>query len=125
MKNSESRRNYYGLPKLLSRWSRQHGSRLFSKLQASVAIASMLTAYVPLPAMAQQAQPAAPAAVPPAPGLPPAPVPNYTSPLSIRLGNRDFTRPHQVFPNFLKTWEPITVDAPMTSNSQRLDALGA
>jgi outer membrane protein len=123
MKNSESRRNYYGLPKLLSKWSRQHGSRLFSKLQASVAIASILSAYVPLPAMAQQAPAAATATAPPAPGLPPAPVPNYTQPLSMRLGNRDFTRPHQVFPNFLKTWEPITVDAPVTSNSQRLEAL--
>jgi outer membrane protein len=122
MKNSESRRNYYGLPKLLSRWSRQHGSRLFSKLQASVAIASILSAYVPPPAMAQQAQPAATAAAPPAPGLPPAPVPNYTQPF-MPPSNRDFTKPHQVFPNFLKTWEPISVEAPVTSNSQRLDAL--
>jgi outer membrane protein len=128
MKNSESRRNYYGLPKLFSRWSRQHGSRLFSKLQASVAIASILSAYVPLPAMAQQAQPAANAATPnaaapPAPGLPPAPVPNYTQALSMHTGNRDFSKPHQAFPNYLKTWEPITVAAPVTSNSQRLDAL--
>jgi outer membrane protein len=122
MKNSESRRNYYGLPKLLSRWSRQHGSRLFSKLQASVAIASILSAYVPLPAMAQQAQPAAAIAAPPAPGLPPAPVPNYTQPF-MRPSDRDFSRGHQVFPNFLKTWEPISIEAPVTSNSQRLDAL--
>jgi outer membrane protein len=122
MKNSESRRNYYGLPKLLSRWSRQHGSRLFSKLQAFIAIASILSAYVPLPAMAQQPQPAAAAAAPPAPGLPPAPVPNYTQPFT-RPSDRDFTRPHQVFPNFLKTWEPITVEAPVTSNSQRLIAV--
>ncbi len=72
--------------------------------------------------MAQEAPPAT-ATAPPAPGLPPTPVPNYTQPLSMRLGSRDFTRPHQVFPNFLKTWEPITVEAPVTSNSQRLDAL--
>jgi outer membrane protein len=123
MKNSESRRNYYGLPKLLSKWSRQHGRRLFSKLQAFVAIAAILSAYVPLPAMAQQAPAAANAAVPPAPGLPPAPVPNFTEPLFMRPSSRDFTRPHQVFPNYLKTWEPITVAAPVTSNSQRLDAL--
>src|SRR5271156_4045838 len=123
MKNSESRRNFYGLPELLSRWSRRHGRRLFSKLQASVAIASILGAYVPLPAMAQQAQPAAPAAAPPAPGLPPAPLPNYTEPLSVQLSHRDFTRPQKVFPNFLKIWEPITIDAPVTTNSQRLDAL--
>ncbi len=123
MKNSESRRNYYGLPKLLSRWSRQHGSRLFSKLQASIAIASILSAYVPLPAMAQQAPAAATVAAPPAPGLPPAPVPNFTQPLFMRPSDRDFSKPHQIFPNFLKTWEPTTVDAPVTSNSHRLDAL--
>jgi len=123
MKNSESRRTYQGLPKLLSRWYRQHGSQLFIKLQASVAIASILSAYVPLPAMAQQAPPAAANAAPPAPGLPPAPVPNYTQPLSMHTGNRDFSKPHQVFPNYLKTWEPITVAAPVTSNSQRLEAL--
>ena len=123
MKNSESRRNYYGLPQLLSRWFRRHGRRLFSKLQASVAIASMLSAYVPLPAMAQQAQKAATAAAPPAPGLPPAPVPNYTPPLSPRPGSRDFSKSPGVFPNFLKTWEPITAAAPVTSNSPRLDAL--
>jgi outer membrane protein len=132
MKNSESRCNFYGLPKLLSQWSRQHGRRLLPKLQACVAIASILSAYVPLPAMAQQAQPApaapataaAPAAAaPPAPGLPPAPAPNYTQPIFMRPSNRDFTRPHQVFPNYLKTWEPITVAAPVTTNSQRLDAL--
>ena len=123
MKNSESRRNYYGLHKLLLRWSRHHGRRLFSKLQASVAIASILSAYVPLPAMAQQAPPAATAATPPAPGLPPAPVPNYTQPVFMQLGNRDFTRPHKIFPNFLKTWEPISVEAPVISNSPRLGAL--
>ncbi len=124
MKNSESRRNYYGLSKLLSRWYRQHGSRFFSKLQASLAIASILIGYVPLPAMAQQAPPAAAATTaPPAPGLPPAPVPNFTQPLSMQTGNRDFARPHDVFPNFLRTWEPISVAAPMTSNSHRLDAL--
>jgi hypothetical protein len=50
-------------------------------------------------------------------------VPNYTQPLSMHTGNRDFSKPHQVFPNYLKTWEPITVAAPVTSNSQRLDAL--
>jgi outer membrane protein len=122
MKNSESRRNYYGLPKLLTRWSRLDGRRMLNKVQASIAIASILSVYVPLPAMAQQAQPAATAATPPAPGLPPAPVPNYTQPFT-RPSDQDFTRPHKVFPNFLKTWEPITVDAPVTSNSQRLDAL--
>ncbi len=122
MKNSESRRSSYRLPKLCLRWYRQHGRRLFLKLQATAAIVSVLSAYMPVPAMAQQAPAARPAAAP-APGLPPAPQPNYTQLLTLHPDGRDFTKPHQVFPNYLKTWEPITVTAPVTTNSQRLDAL--
>jgi outer membrane protein TolC len=122
MKNSESRRSSYRLPKLCLRWYRQHGRRLFLKLQATAAIVSVLSAYMPVPAMAQQAPAAAPAA-PPAPGLPPAPMPNYTPPLYLHTGGRSFEAPHKVFPNYLKTWEPISVTAPVTTNSQRLDGL--
>src|SRR3984957_4664359 len=121
MKNSESRRSSYRLPRLCFRWYRQHGRRLFLKLQATSAIVSMLGAYMPVPALAQQAPAACPAA--PAPGLPPAPMPNYTPPLFSHTGGRNFEAPHKVFPNYLKTWEPITVTAPVTTNSQRLDAL--
>jgi outer membrane protein len=81
----------------------------------------MLGAYMPVPAIAQQAPTAGPAA--PAPGLPPAPMPNYTPPLNLHTGGRNFEAPHKVFPNYLKTWEPITVTAPVTTNSQRLDSL--
>jgi outer membrane protein len=128
MKNSESRCNPLRLPKPLFLWSRQHGRRIFHKLQATAAIASVLSAYVPLPAAAQQPaaapqqQPAGPAAAP-ALGLPPAPLPNYTQPLFMRPGVRDFSKPHPIFPNPLQTYEPITVTAPVTTNSQRLDAL--
>jgi outer membrane protein len=122
MKNSESRRSSYRLPRLCFRWYRQHGRRLFLKLQATAAIVSILGAYMPVPAIAQQAPAAGPAA-PPAPGLPPAPQPNYTQLLTMHPDGRDFSKPHQVFPNYLKTWEPITVTAPVTTNSQRLDAL--
>ena len=98
----------------------------FHKLQAMVAIVSLLAAYVPLPALAQQAPaggaPAGPSS-PPALGLPPAPQPNQTQPLFMRPSARDYTQPHRVFPNYLKTWEPVTVDAPLTANSQRLDGL--
>jgi outer membrane protein len=111
MKNSESRCISYRHPRLLLR-----------KLQAIVAILSVLTAYVPLPAEAQQAQPAAPPVAPAAQGLPPSPQPNYTQPL-MGPSDRDFTRPHKIFPDFLKTWEPITIEAPLTTNSQRLEAL--
>ena len=91
-----------------------------------MAIVSVLSAYVPLPASAQQAPPGGQPAGPdvaPALGLPTAPQPNYTEPLFMRPGTRDFTKPHRVFPNFLSTYEPITVEAPITTNSQRLDAL--
>jgi outer membrane protein len=111
MKNSESRCISYRHPRLLLR-----------KLQAIVAISSVLSAYVPLPAAAQQAQQATPPVAPAAQGLPPSPQPNYTQPL-MGPSDRDFTRPHKIFPDFLKTWEPISIEAPLTTNSQRLQGL--
>src|SRR6202789_4739695 len=121
MKNSESRRSSYRLPKLFMVWFRRHGGRFFHKLQASVAIVSVLSAYVPLPAVAQQAPPGPP--VPPAAGLPPAPQPNYTEPVFMKPGIHDFSKPNPFFPNYLKTFEPKAVTAPVTTNSQRLDGL--
>jgi outer membrane protein len=123
MKNSESRRSSYRLPKLFRSWFRQHGGRFFHKLQATVAIVSVLSAYVPLPAAAQQAPPGGPPAVVPAAGLPPAPQPNYTEPVFMKPGIHDFSKPNPLFPNYLKTFEPKAVTAPVTTNSQRLDGL--
>ena len=123
MKNSESRRSSYRLPKLFLSWFRRRGGRFFHKLQATVAIVSVLTAYVPLPAVAQQAPPGGPPAVAPAAGLPPAPQPNYTEPVFMRPGVHDFSKPSPLFPNYLKTFEPKAVTAPVTTNSQRLDGL--
>jgi outer membrane protein len=123
MKNSESRRSSYRLPKLFVLWFRRHGGRFFHKLQATVAIASVLSAYVPLPAAAQQATPGGPPVVAPAAGLPPAPQPNYTEPVFMRPGIHDFSKPNPFFPNYLKTFEPKAVTAPVTTNSQRLDGL--
>jgi outer membrane protein len=122
MKNSESRRNYSCLSKLSLQRSRQHGRQLFLKLQATVAMVAVLMTYVPLPAVAQQPQQGGPN-IPPAAGLPATPQPNYTQPLFMRPGSRDFTKSSAAFPNYLKTWEPISVAAPITTNSQRLDAL--
>jgi outer membrane protein len=122
MKNSESRRNYSCLSKLFHQWSRRHGRQLFLKLQATVAMVAVLMTYVPLPAVAQQPQQGGPN-IPPAAGLPATPQPNYTQPLFMRPGSRDFTKSSAAFPNYLKTWEPISVAAPITTNSQRLDAL--
>src|ERR1700761_5209238 len=102
MKNSESRHYSFSL-----------------KLQATVALASVLFSYMPLPAQTQAAQPVQ--AVP-APGLPPAPQPNYTPALPLQ-GIRDYSKPNRNFPTFLKTYEPIAVAAPVTTNSQRLDGI--
>jgi outer membrane protein len=122
MKNSESRRTYFCLSRLSLQRSRQHGRQLFFKLQATVAMVAVLMTYVPLPAVAQQPQQGGPN-TPPAAGLPATPQPNYTQPLFMRPGTRDFTKSNAAFPNYLKTWEPISVAAPITTNSQRLDAL--
>jgi outer membrane protein len=122
MKNSESCRSSYRLPKLCALWYRRHGGRFFHKLQATVAIVSLLSAYMPLPAAAQQAPPGGPP-VPPAAGLPPAPQPNYTEPVFMKPGIHDFSKPNPFFPNYLKTFEPKAVTAPVTTNSQRLDGL--
>jgi outer membrane protein len=105
MKNSESRRYSFRL-----------------RLQATLVLASIVGAYSPLPAQAQQAQAVTPMAAP-ALGLPPAPQPNYTQPLPLPPGGRDFSKPNRNFPNFLKTYEPIAVTAPVTTNSARLDGL--
>jgi outer membrane protein len=105
MKNSESRRNFYRL----------RVRPLFLRLQATIAMVSVLSAYLPFPAGAQQ--------TPPALGLPPAPTPNSTEPLFMRPADRDFSKPNFYFPKIWKPYEPITVSAPVTTNSQRLDAL--
>jgi outer membrane protein len=122
MKNSESRRNHFCLSRLFLQWGRQHGRQVFLKLQATMAMVAVLMTYVPLPAAAQQPQQGGPN-TPPAAGLPATPQPNYTQPLFMRPGSRDFTKSNAAFPNYLKTWEPISVAAPITTNSQRLDAL--
>jgi outer membrane protein len=95
--------------------------RILHKLQASLAIVSLLSANL-LPAAAQQA-PAPATNTPPALGLPPAPSPNYTQPLFMRPADRDFSKPNSYFPKIWNPYEPITVAAPVTTNSQRLDAL--
>src|SRR6201996_8823378 len=111
MKKAESPRNFY---RLLT-------SPFLHKLQACLAIVSLLSANL-LPAVAQQAPPPGPN-TPPALGLPPAPKPNYTEPLFMRPADRDFSKPNSYFPKIWNPYVPITVAAPVTTNSQRLDAL--
>jgi outer membrane protein len=112
MKNPESRRNF----------CRFRARPLFLKLRATAAIISILSTCLPLPAAAQQAPPAG-ENTPPALGLPPAPQPNSTQPLFMRPADRDFSKPNFYFPKVWKPYVPVTVAAPITTNSQRLDAL--
>src|ERR1700761_7572109 len=112
MKNSESRRISFGR---VRRIARTHASRTFQQAASSLALISMLATSIPVPAQQAQEtpmqQPAAAAPVervPPAPGLPPAPQPNYTTPLYMRPRARDFSKENWSFPNYLKTWEPTT-----------------
>ena len=129
MKNSASRRSSYRVSKLLVQCCPRHGRQIFPKLQATAAILSLLCAYVPLPAEAQQQPPQQPQAPVAALGSstwdgPSACAPAQLHPAALHApGSKDFTRPHKIFPNYLKTWEPITVEAPITANSQRLDGL--
>ncbi len=94
----------------------------FSSCKRSVAIVSVLSAYVPVPAMAQQASRLAPLLRRPR-VFRRRPSPITPSRCSCGRATGTSPGPHKVFPNFLKTWEPITVAAPVTTNSQRLDAL--
>src|ERR1700743_1512387 len=112
MKNPQSRRSICRLP----------ARPLFLKLQATLAIVAVLSASLPLPAAAQQAPPVS-ANTPPALGLPAAPKPNVTEPLFMRPADRDFSKPNSYFPKIWNPYVPITVAAPVTTNSQRLDAL--
>jgi outer membrane protein len=123
MKNSECHRNSCRLHKLALLWSRQHGRLIFLKLQATAAIVSLLSASVSLPAAAQQQQRQGGPPVPPAVGLPPAPQPNPTEPLLMLRENRDFSKPSSAFPNVFEPYEPITVTAPLATNSQRLEGV--
>jgi outer membrane protein len=112
MKNPQSCRSFYRLP----------ARPVFLKLQATIAMVAILIGYLPLPAAAQQTPPAD-ANTPPALGLPPAPNPLTTGPLFMRPADRDFTRPNSYFPKIWKPYVPVTVAAPVTTNSQRLDAI--
>jgi outer membrane protein len=104
--------------------SRQ-GSGLFSKLQAAVVTACMLSATMQPMALAQQPPPApeqqpVPPQPPAAQGLPALPQPVFTEPLFMRPGPRDFTKPNPSFPNIFKRYLPTSVQAPITVNSGRL-----
>ncbi len=100
--------------------------RLFLKLQAAAAIActlsSLLAQNSPL-AQPAYAQAAPPEKASPAEGLPPAPRPNFTQPLSFGPEHRNYSRGKPAFPNIFNVYRPIHVSPPVVTNSGRLSDL--
>ena len=93
-----------------------NGTR-FEKLK-SAALASLVLAGT-MPGYAMQAAPPAttqtqpqttanPAGQPNTQGLPPEPAPNYTEPLFMRPGTRDFAKPRGYWPNPVGPYTPTT-----------------
>jgi outer membrane protein len=115
----------------------------FLKLRAAAAIAMLLASTAPSWALGQnQTQPqtqsplAGQATIPASSqtnnppnvdpalqDLPPEPTPNYTQPLYMRPTSRDYSKPRSFFPNPLRTFLPMTAEAPRFSNAVRIDDL--
>ncbi len=110
-------------PKALRR-NPADGSSLFLKLKAGVAVSCLLVGT--FPGYAQQAAPQAqanPAGQPNTQGLPQEPAPNYTQPLYMRPGTRDFAKPRGYWPNPIAPYEATSAPAADFLNSPRLENL--
>jgi outer membrane protein len=95
----------------------------FLKLRAMAAVAMLLASTAPSWAMGQQAIPAQQNADPTMRGLPPEPAPNYTQPLYMRPGDRDFSKPRGYWPNPLNPFRSATIAPSRFTNSLKLDDL--
>jgi len=97
-------------------------SSLFTKLQATAAIALLFKGTVP-----GQAQNPAQTAPPPTPnqatGLPTEPAPNYTQPLYMRSTARDYAKPRTYWPNPIGPYSPTQAPAPNFLKSLKLENL--
>jgi outer membrane protein TolC len=110
-------------PKALRR-NPANGSSLFLKLKTGVAVSCLLVGT--FPGYAQQAAPQAqanPAGQPNTQGLPQEPAPNYTQPLYMRPGTRDFAKPRGYWPNPIAPYEATSAPAADFLNSPRLENL--
>jgi outer membrane protein len=108
---------------------------LFLRLKAGVAVSCLLLGTVPGYAsgyaISGDGFQTAPAQNPPpnasgqvrSPGLPPEPTPNYTQPLFMRSGLRDFGKERGYYPNPLAPYLPTTAPAVNFANSLRLEDL--
>jgi len=106
-------------------------------LQATAAIVLLLISGSTQPGLAQAS--AAPSGAPvqtsatqPTPqtptgadqsNLPQVPAPKLTEPLYLRDTGKDYTHPHSLLPNPLKTFAPTDFAAPRLGNTPRLDSL--
>jgi outer membrane protein TolC len=105
-----------------------NGSR-FEKLKAAALVSLVLAGTMPgyamqaAPPATTQTQPqttANPAGQPNTQGLPPEPAPNYTEPLFMRPGTRDFAKPRGYWPNPVGPYTATTAPAADFFNSPRL-----
>jgi outer membrane protein TolC len=94
------------------------GSSLFMKLKAAAAITCLLAGTMP-----GNAQATAPAGQPQTQGLPQEPAPNYTQPLFMRPGTRDYNKPRGYWPNVIAPYEATSAPEASFLNSPRLEDL--
>ncbi len=100
------------------------GSSLFLKLKAAAAISCLLAGTFPGYALQSAPQTQTnPAAQPNTQGLPPEPAPNYTQPLFMRPGTRDFTKPRGYWPNPIAPYSATSSPAADFLNSPRFEDL--
>ncbi|HEV2464588.1 MAG TPA: TolC family protein [Acidobacteriaceae bacterium] len=97
-----------------------NGSRFSEKLKAAALISLTLLGTMPGFGQTATQTPANPAAQPNTQGLPPEPTPNFTSPLYLRPGPRDFTRPRNYWPNPFAPYRPTTAPEANFLNSPKL-----
>lgn len=97
-----------------------NGSRFIEKLKAAALVS--LTILGTMPGFGQTAPktPANPAGEPNTKGLPQEPVPNFTSPLYLRPGPRDFSKPRNYWPNPIGPYLPTTAPEASFLNSPKL-----
>ena len=96
-------------------------SRNRGSLQAAAVVLLGLTAGMPAPAFAQQAQQSTDNVLR---DLPPAPVPTPTEPLNLRPSARDFSKPYAGLKgNPFKTFGPTSIAPASFTNSVRLNDL--
>lgn len=104
----------------------------FNRLKAAMVVTLVMAGTMPgygqqaTPPPATQSAPptqANPAGQPGTQGIPQEPAPNYTEPLFMRPGDRDFARPRGYWPNPVGPYTPTTAPPADFLNSPRLEDL--